>query len=150
MRKLVVIVLLFAATTLLGQEVNVPDAEQLVGAPAGQALQDPELTVRTQSVASGIRCPVCQGLSIADSPSEMAVNMKHQVRSLLARGYTRPQIERYFELSYGQFILLQPRFHGVNALVWIFPLLALATGAVIVVVTMRRLGPDKLEKGASS
>jgi len=42
-------------------------------------------------------------MSIADSPSEMAVNMKHQVRDLLSRGYTQEQILDYFERSYGQF-----------------------------------------------
>ena len=32
-----------------------------------------------------MRSAVCQGMSIADSPSEMAVNMKRQVRDLIAR-----------------------------------------------------------------
>ena len=52
----------------------------------------------------------------------MAVNMKAQVRELLARGYTEEQILSYFEKSYGQFVLLKPKFQGVNALVWILPI----------------------------
>lgn len=116
------------ATSLFAQEVKVPDAEQFVGAPQGAPVSGPLLDQRTNETAGLLRCPVCQGMSIADSPSEMAVNMKHQVRELIARGYTQEQILRYFERSYGQFVLLKPKFQGVNTLVWILPILALAVG----------------------
>jgi cytochrome c-type biogenesis protein CcmH len=127
------------ATALLAQTLKVPDAAQFVGPPAGTAVTGAPLDTRTTEVASLLRCPVCQGLSIADSPSEMAVNMKGQVRELLSRGYTEEQILRYFELSYGQFVLLKPKFQGVNTLVWILPVLALILGAVVVVIKMRKL-----------
>ncbi len=42
---------------------------------------------RPRDVAALLRCPVCQGLSVADSPATMAQNMKAQVRELLAAGY---------------------------------------------------------------
>jgi cytochrome c-type biogenesis protein CcmH len=138
-RMMVLLVVLVAATLAAQQQVSVPDAEELVGAPAGKPLTGAALAARTQQVAGEIRCPVCQGLSVADSPSEMAVNMKAQVRALSARGYTETQIEKYFERSYGQFVLLRPKFEGVNSLVWIFPIAALAIGLMIVIVTMRRL-----------
>ena len=90
---------------------------------------------RTHEVASLLRCPVCQGMSVADSPSEMAINMKEQVRELLARGYTEPQILKYFELSYGQFVLLKPKYW----LVWALPIFALVIGGALVFVKIRRL-----------
>ena len=52
----------------------------LLGAPQGRSLSGPELDQRTQEVASLLRCPVCQGMSVADSPSTVALDMKHQVR----------------------------------------------------------------------
>jgi cytochrome c-type biogenesis protein CcmH len=116
-----------------------PDASMSVGAPQGRPMSGAALDTKTAEVASLLRCPVCQGMSIADSPSEMAVNMKHQVRALLERGYTQDQILDYFERSYGQFVLLKPRFQGVNALVWILPLVALGFGAVIVMAKAKRL-----------
>jgi cytochrome c-type biogenesis protein CcmH len=124
--------LLLFALPLLAQEVKVPDAEQFVGKPEGAALSGAQLDTRTNEVAGLLRCPVCQGMSVADSPSEMAVNMKHQVRELLARGYSQEQILRYFERSYGQFVLLRPKFQGVNALVWILPVAALLGGAWVI------------------
>ena len=138
--RLLAVALVLAASALFGQtQEKVPDAAQFVGPPSGTAVSGPMLDQRTQEVAGLLRCPVCQGLSIADSPSEMAVNMKGQVRELLSRGYTQEQILKYFELSYGQFVLLKPKFQGVNTLVWILPILALVIGAVIVFAKVKKL-----------
>jgi len=120
-------------------QVRAPDAEQFVGAPHGVALQGAALDRRTMEIASLLRCPVCQGMSVADSPSTVALDMKAQVRELLARGYAEEQILSYFERSYGEFVLLKPKFRGVNALVWVLPLLALVIGVVLVSMKLRKL-----------
>src|SRR4051812_27882167 len=142
--------ILSALLFVLAATTAAPDASIFVGAPQAAPLSGPALDAKTQEVASLLRCPVCQGMSIADSPSEMAVNMKHQVRELLARGYTQEQILEYFERSYGQFVLLKPKFQGVNALVWLLPLAIVAIGAVVVVGKAKKLQqqaapPDKIE-----
>lgn len=147
--RLFAIAFVLAASALFAQQqAKVPDAAQFVGPPQGTAVTGPLLDQRTAEVAGLLRCPVCQGLSIGDSPSEMAINMKGQVRELLSRGYTQEQILKYFELSYGQFVLLKPKFQGVNTLVWILPILALVIGAVIVVTKARKLeaAPATAEK----
>ena len=105
------------------------------GPPEGAPLTGPALEQRTYEVASLLRCPVCQGMSVADSPSTVALDMKQHVRELLARGYTQDQILNYFETSYGQFVRLKPR----NPLVWILPVMVLLVGVVLVVVTLRRI-----------
>ena len=120
-------------------QIKVPDAAQFVGAPQGSPLTGQELERRTMQISSELRCPVCQGLAIGDSPSIMAANMKAQVRELLERGYTEAQILSYFEKSYGQFVLLRPKFQGVNALVWILPILALGAGFLLVVTKAKKL-----------
>ena len=136
---------------LLALQLKVPDAEQFVGQPKGAPITDQNaLHQRTQETASLLRCPVCQGLSVADSPSEMAVNMKGQVRELLARGYTQEQILSYFERSYGQFVLLKPKFQGVSAAVWILPLLAVAIGVVVVVSKARKLEQPTDQPGTAN
>ena len=137
-RALAVVAFLFA-TALLAQTSAPPDASMFVGPPKGQPLTGAALDAKTMEVAALVRCPVCQGMSVADSPSEMAVNMKHQVRALLERGFTQEQILEYFERSYGQFVLLKPKFQGVNTLVWVLPLLAVAIGVVIVMSKMKKL-----------
>ena len=136
MKKLLLIVFMaFAAAA----QLKAPDASQFVGPPQGTPVAGADLDRRAVEVAGLLRCPVCQGLSVADSPSAMAQNMKEQVRELLARGYTDAQILRYFEQSYGQFVLLKPKFQGAGLLVWLLPLFVLAIGILIVVTKAKKL-----------
>jgi cytochrome c-type biogenesis protein CcmH len=138
MKKLLLALLL--ATSLFAQpNLNVPDAAQFVGQPQGAPIAGEELFRRTNRVSGLLRCPVCQGLSVADSPSEMAVNMKAQVKELLGRGYTEKQILQYFELSYGQFVLLEPKFEGMSSLVWVIPIAALLLGVAVVFFKLKKL-----------
>jgi cytochrome c-type biogenesis protein CcmH len=116
------------------------DPEVIVGPPGGEALAGVRLDARTKEVSSLLRCPVCQGLSVEDSPATMAVNMKAQVRDMLSRGYTQDQILAYFEGSYGEFVRLEPPLRGVNWLVWLAPLGALVLGGVVVAWTLRTRG----------
>jgi len=120
-------------------QIKAPDAAQFVGQPKGIPLSGPRLEEQTMVISHELRCPVCQGLAIGDSPSIMAANMKAQVRELLERGYTEEQILSYFEKSYGQFVLLKPKFQGVNTLVWILPIAVLAIGFVLVVSKAKKL-----------
>jgi cytochrome c-type biogenesis protein CcmH len=107
-------------------------------APPAQPLSSPLLDARTEEVGALLRCPVCQGLSVADSPSTMARNMKAEVREKLAAGYDQEQIIADFERSYGEFVRLKPKMQGVNWLVWLAPAGALLAGAAVVVWALRR------------
>jgi len=140
-------IFLFVLTLL---QVQVPDAQQVIGPPKGLPMAGAQLDRRTNEVASLLRCPVCQGLSVADSPSTVAQDMKQQVRELLGRGFTQEQILAYFERSYGQFVLLKPKFQGVAALVWLLPVAALIFGAIVVFSTAKQLekGPEKAAEAA--
>lgn len=115
-----------------------PDVEATVGKPMGPPVGLAELAAATHELASRIRCPVCQGHSIADSPSETARNMLALVRAMVAAGYVEDQVFVYFESRYGEFIRLLPRAEGINLLVWAIPLAALLLGLVVVVVFLRR------------
>jgi cytochrome c biogenesis protein CcmG/thiol:disulfide interchange protein DsbE len=106
------------------------DVEARVGAPDGPPLSGEALALRTREVASRIRCPVCQGLSVADSPAEGARAMKAETQALLARGYSEEQILAFFEASYGEFIRLDPRSAGIGAAAWALPLAFAILGAI--------------------
>jgi cytochrome c-type biogenesis protein CcmH len=81
---------------------------------------------------------VCQNLSVADSPSDLAKEMRNLVRELVAQGKSRQEIEAYFVSRYGEFVLLAPPKQGFNLLVWVLPFLALAVGAAGVYLVARR------------
>lgn len=107
-------------------------------AARGTAPVDPALERQVRALSSRLRCPVCQGESIQDSPAELSNQMRDIVREQLAAGRTPAQVEEYFVARYGEWILLEPEAHGVNLLVYLLPPLALLVGGVVVVVAVRR------------
>jgi cytochrome c-type biogenesis protein CcmH len=105
---------------------------QDLGPPAGAPKTGQALEEATQDLASRLRCPVCQGLSVADSTSVSALAMRDEIQELFAKGYTEEQIVSYFERSFGEFVLLVPKPQGFNLLVWLLPVVALLIGLLIV------------------
>jgi cytochrome c-type biogenesis protein CcmH len=107
-------------------------------APRGVRVTGRELDAKTDEVGALLRCPVCQGLSVTDSPATMARNMKAEVREKLAAGYDQEQILASFEKSYGEFVRLEPTPRGVNWLVWLGPLAVLLGGGTVIARSLRR------------
>ena len=89
-------------------------------------------------VASELRCVVCQSLSVADSPSETANQMRGIIRERLAAGESPAQVRAYFIEKYGDWILLSPPASGFTLLVWVVPFIGLALGLVLVALVVRR------------
>lgn len=104
----------------------------LLGAPAGTPLSGAALEEATEEVAGLMRCPVCQGLSVADSHTPSALAMRLKTEALLEAGYSGEQVLSYFEASYGEFIRLAPRPEGFNLVVWLLPGVGLLVGALLV------------------
>jgi cytochrome c-type biogenesis protein CcmH len=106
----------------------------LGAAPPGGAVTEDQV----RDVAANLRCVVCQSLSVADSPSETANQMRAIVRERLAAGETPDQVTAYFVEKYGTWILLAPPRRGFDLLVWVVPFAGLALGLVLAVLAMRR------------
>lgn len=115
-----------------------PGVVAVLGQPDGSKPDDSTVTARAAEIAAKVRCPVCQGVSIADSPSSMATNMRGQVRDLVARGYSEEQVITYFERSYGEFVRLEPPMRGLNWMLWVLPAVVLMGGAGFVFLKARQ------------
>jgi cytochrome c-type biogenesis protein CcmH len=105
------------------------DVLAILGQPEGARPRESTVGALAADIASKLRCPVCQGVSIADSPSGMATKMREQVRDLVAQGYGEEQVMSYFERSYGEFVRLEPPLRGLNVMLWILPGLVLLGGS---------------------
>lgn len=98
----------------------------------------PEQEVRVQRLGKELRCAVCQGLSIADSPAAMARSQLGMVRELVSQGKTDEEIKQYFVARYGEWALLEPPASGVAWLAWALPIaFVLGGGGLVVWVATR-------------
>ena len=93
---------------------------------------------RTREIATELRCVVCQNLSVADSPSEMAQQMRAIVREQVQAGKTTDEIKEFFVSKYGEWVLLRPKTTGFSALLWILPYVALGIGMLAALWFIRR------------
>ncbi len=101
---------------------------------------------RVRAISKRLRCPVCQNVSIQDSPVQSAQDMRARVREMVEAGYDRETIEGYFVDAYGESVLLSPPASGLNWLVWVVPALGggLALAVLVGVVVRWRQEPDPL------
>lgn len=141
------LLLLLAVQGAHPQEVPVAEGDHGLeqSAPPGvadsvvtRASAPSDLERRTSEIASHLRCPVCQGVSVEDSPTELARQMRATVRDQLAAGRSPDEVRQYFVDRYGEWILLEPRPSGFNLLVYVLPWLVVLTGLGIIVVAVRR------------
>lgn len=96
-----------------------------------------ELDEQVREVASSLRCPVCQNLSVADSTSDLAKEMRTLIREMLQEGKRPDEIRAYFISKYGDWILLSPRARGIGILIWVLPILGALGGLVGVGLLVR-------------
>lgn len=103
-----------------------------------RAAPAPDLDDQTRAIATELRCVVCQNLSVADSPSEMAQQMRAIVREQLQAGKSPEQIKDFFVSKYGEWVLLKPKTTGISALLWILPYVVLVLGVIAALWFVRR------------
>ncbi|MET8907770.1 cytochrome c-type biogenesis protein CcmH [Micromonospora sp. NPDC004551] len=112
-----------------------------LAAAAGVALArfagDPGRADPVRAVSAGLRCPACQGESVADSRSPVAAAMRQVVADQLAQGRDEAEIRRWFVQRYGADVLTDPPARGARLLLWGVPVLALLAGGYAAVRTLR-------------
>ena len=86
---------------------------------------------RIDQITTELRCPVCQGLSVRDSTSETARQMRDLVAQRVREGKSNAEIEAEFRAAYGDWIFLSPPVASWSGLVWLVPIAALGAGLVL-------------------
>lgn len=105
----------------------------LVVASRGHALSPDQ---RAHRLDRELRCPVCQGLSVADSPSSTSRAIAADVLRRVDAGESDASIRAYYVGRYGRWILLTPS-GGVGRLAWAVPLALVLLAGVALAVRLR-------------
>ena len=94
---------------------------------------EPSVTERADALAAELRCPDCQGLSVADSPTSSAREIRRQIDELIGGGATDEEVRAHFVARYGEWIRLAP---SATAL-WALPFVVLVIGVVVLLAWLR-------------
>lgn len=103
-----------------------------------EPLPDPVQQQRYLALTKELRCVKCQNEAIADSPVDIAADLRREVRESIQAGKTDEQIRDALVSRYGEFILFKPRWSARNALLWLAPGILLVVGAVVGLRIVRR------------
>lgn len=109
---------------------------------------NPEQEARMMAIAAELRCLVCQNQTVADSHAGLAVDLRQQIRELLAKGQTDQEVRDYMTQRYGAFILYRPPVEGSTALLWFGPGLLAVGGLLGLWLMLRRrarMQPDAFD-----
>jgi cytochrome c-type biogenesis protein CcmH len=102
--------------------------------PGGQ----PSPAERARAIEAQIKCPECQGLSVADSQATTSQAIRSDIKRRIARGESDETIRQAYVDRYGASILLAPRDSGIGLLVWVLPVVVLALGAAGIAFVLAR------------
>ena len=99
---------------------------------------NPALEARMMVLASELRCLVCQNQTVADSHSDLAADLRQQIRDQLAAGRNEEQIRDFMTARYGDFVLYKPPLETRTALLWFGPGVLLVGSLAGLVWVLRR------------
>ena len=104
--------------------------------------ENPELEKRVQAISEELRCLVCQNQTIADSHADLAIDLKNQVRDMLAQGKSNQEVTDYMVQRYGDFVLYRPPVKSTTWLLWFGPFLLMIGGIGFLFLKLKNRQPS--------
>jgi cytochrome c-type biogenesis protein CcmH len=124
-------------------------AAPLFAAEAVPVADNPAVEQRLIAIAAELRCLVCQNESLAGSRADLAMDLRREIRTRIARGDSDDAIKAFLVERYGDFILYRPPWKATTLLLWLGPMLLLAIGLTLLFRQLRRRA-DGARSGVSN
>ncbi len=93
---------------------------------------------RVEALAATIRCPFCNGESLAESSSGVAADYRALIAERVAAGRSDAEIRQEFADNFGEAFLLDTPNDGWSIALWLVPLAVLVAGVVVILSLRRR------------
>ncbi len=121
----------------------------VIGLAPGESAPETDAE-RAHRIASQLRCPFCNGESIADAQSSIGADLRDLIDEQIASGMSDEEIFDFYVSVYTDRVLLLPPLFGWGALLWVLPLVVLGGGAVAVARRRRpQVAPSELPSAAA-
>ena len=98
---------------------------------------DQSPAARAHALETELKCPECQGLSVAESQAPTSRAIRADIKRRIARGQSDAEIRQAYIDDYGEAILLSPQDSGISLIVWVLPVVVLVLGAMGIVFALR-------------
>jgi cytochrome c-type biogenesis protein CcmH len=137
LRALLAFVSFAAAAPALGQQAlhqPIPD------------IDDPVLNARYYALIHEVRCLVCENRSIAESPSDVAADLKRLIHDMVLAGKSDAEIAEFLAARYGDSILYRPPVQPNTWLLWGGPAVLLLLGAFVFARIVRARAAQPIEE----
>jgi cytochrome c-type biogenesis protein CcmH len=119
-----------------------------VAKDAAPLADDPVVEQRLIVISEEMRCLVCQNESLAGSRSDLANDLRRELRTLIKQGKTDAEIREFMVSRYGDFVLYRPPVKPTTWLLWLGPFGLMIVGVVALFVYLRRrsteIGPENV------
>lgn len=89
---------------------------------------NPEQEARVMDLAEELRCLVCQNQSLADSHSELATDLRREMRGMAEKGMSDKEIVDFMVSRYGDFVRYRPPLNAQTLMLWFGPFMLLVVG----------------------
>jgi cytochrome c-type biogenesis protein CcmH len=119
------------AVVCVGMVLAVLGAGRVAWAVDPTQMPTPALQERYVALTHELRCMQCQNESLADSPVDLAADLRREVRDQLLAGKSDDDVRAWMAARYGDFILFRPRYSLRNAWLWGAPGALLLIGALV-------------------
>lgn len=117
---------------------------------ASLAAENMQLEKVAREIEDNLIAPCCWTQPVSEHPSEVSDRIRKEVREMLAAGKSRDEILDHYVAQYGERILAAPRARGFNRLAYILPWLALAAGAVLTMILVKKFRAPAAAETAST
>jgi cytochrome c-type biogenesis protein CcmH len=105
---------------------------------AAPLAEDPVVEQRLIAISEEMRCLVCQNESLAGSRSDLANDLRRELRTLIKQGKTDAEIREFMVERYGDFVLYRPPVKPETYLLWAGPFLLMIVAVAVLLSYLRR------------
>ena len=124
--------------TLIGTLMLVLCLQLAHAIDTGPAFEDPALQARYERLGRELRCLQCRSETIFDSNASLAVDLRHQLRELIAEGKSDEEIMQYMTDRYSDYVRYRPPLAPRTVLLWAAPILLVLGGAGVAITVISR------------